>query len=93
MSVKLGPITILSVVQDRDGQVKLSFAEGACVPGPIMEIGNTNSRYRFAPGIKGFMEAWSRQGPSHHMAIGIGHVGGTLEKIGHALSIEAIRVC
>ena len=93
MSVKHGPITILSVVQDRDGQVKLSFAEGACVPGPIMEIGNTNSRYRFAPGIKEFMEAWSRQGPSHHMAIGIGHVGGTLEKIGHALSIEAIRVC
>ena len=93
MSVKHGPITMLSVVQDREGNVKLVFAEGESVPGPIMEIGNTNSRYRFSLGIKGFMAAWTSQGPAHHMAIGIGHVGGTLEKLGHTLGIEVIRVC
>src|SRR6266567_2279691 len=47
MTVKHGPVTLLSVVQTSDGKLKLLAAEGESVRGPILEIGNTNSRYRF----------------------------------------------
>ncbi len=38
MSVKHGPVTLLSVVQKVDGTLMLLVAEGESVPGPIMEI-------------------------------------------------------
>lgn len=44
MSVKQGPVTLLSVLQTADGRLELLVAEGESVPGPILEIGNTNSR-------------------------------------------------
>src|SRR5207249_9513503 len=57
MSVKHGPVTLLSVVQTADGQLKLLIAEGISEPGPILEIGNTNSRYRFPMGAREFMRS------------------------------------
>ena len=93
MTVKHGPVTLLSVVQRGDGSVLLQVAEGESVPGPILQIGNTNSRYKFSLGVKGFMNDWSKGGPAHHCAIGVGHVGDTIEKIAALLGIEILRVC
>jgi L-arabinose isomerase len=93
MSVKYGPVTLLSVVEDAKSRFKLLAAEGECVAGPILEIGNTNSRYRFPTGARGFVNAWNAQGPAHHCAVGVGHVAATLEKAAALMGIGFHRVC
>jgi L-arabinose isomerase len=93
MSVKHGPVTLLSVVQTVDGRIELLTAEGESVPGPILEIGNTNSRYRFAPGARRFVEDWNRHGPAHHCAVGVGHLASRIEKLGSLLGLRVNRVC
>jgi L-arabinose isomerase len=93
MTVKHGPVTLLSVVQRGDGKLMLLVAEGESVPGPVLMIGNTNSRYRFSIGAKAFMNAWSKAGPAHHCAIGVGHLAGKIEKLGSLLGVETMQVC
>ncbi len=63
------------------------------MPGPILKIGNTNSRYRFATGARRFVTEWSARGPAHHCAIGVGHIASKLEKLAHLLNLEMARVC
>jgi L-arabinose isomerase len=93
MSVKHGPVTLLSVVQTADGKLKLLVAEGESVPGPILQIGNTNSRYRFSIGARSFLNEWNVQGPAHHCAVGVGHVSSKLQKLGALLGMECVGVC
>jgi L-arabinose isomerase len=93
MSVRHGAVTLLSVVETHDGKLKLLVAEGESVPGAILEIGNTNSRYRFSIGARRFVNDWNAQGPAHHCAIGIGHVAHKIEKLGKLIGIETVRVC
>jgi len=93
MSVKHGPVTLLSVVETGAGKLKLLVAEGESVAGPILEIGNTNSRYRFRMGARQFVNAWNAEGPAHHCAVGTGHIAGKIAKLGLLLGIQAVRVC
>jgi L-arabinose isomerase len=92
MTVKHGPVTLLSVVENKEG-LFLLVAEGESVPGPVLEIGNTNSRYRFLIGAKEFVNCWSKQGPAHHCAIGVGHIANKLNKLSFILGIPFVRVC
>lgn len=93
MSVKHGPVTLLAVVETGDGRLKLLVAEGESVAGPILEIGNTNSRYQFTIGARRFMNEWNSQGPAHHCAVGVGHIADKLGKLGRLLGIETVQVC
>ncbi len=93
MSVKHGPVTLLSVVETADGRLKLLVAEGESVPGPVLEIGNTNSRYKFPIGARKFTNDWNAQGPAHHCAVGVGRLAHKIEKLGRLIGIETVRVC
>jgi L-arabinose isomerase len=88
MSVKHGPVTLLSVAQTTDGKLKLLVAEAISEPGPTLEIGNTNSRYRFSMGARAFMNAWNAEGPAHHCAVGVGHISSKLRKLAQLLGME-----
>jgi L-arabinose isomerase len=88
MKVRLGPVTILGCTQTHDGRLKLLAAEGESVSGPTFRIGNTNSRIRFpsAPGT--FFDAWCAEGPTHHVALGVGHELSRLRKVADLLGLE-----
>lgn len=92
MTVKHGDVTFLSVCEGKDG-IFLLVAEGKSVEGPTLQIGNTNSRYRFNCGARVFMNKWSKAGPSHHCAIGVGHVADKLEKVAFLLNIPIVKIC
>ena len=93
MAVKHGPVTLLSVIERPGGKLALLCAQAESVPGPILEIGNTNSRYRFPCGARAFIQQWNATGPAHHCAVGIGHLADKLAKLGCLLDIETLRVC
>jgi L-arabinose isomerase len=93
MSVRHGPVTLLSVAEKGDGKLIFLTAEAESVPGPILEIGNTNSRYRFPIGARSFISQWNTQGPAHHCAVAVGHITGKLQRVAGLLGIDCVRVC
>lgn len=92
MSVSHGPVTLLSVVETGKGTLKLLVAEAESVAGPILEIGNTNSRYKFSSGARNFVEAWNQEGPAHHCAIGKGNIASKIKKLGDILNLDVVHI-
>jgi L-arabinose isomerase len=88
MKVKLGPVTILCLTQTAEGRLKLIAAEGESIAGPTFRIGNTNSRIRFGSGPRAFFDAWCAEGPTHHVALGVGHELSRLRKVADLLGFE-----
>ncbi|MGA9719972.1 MAG: arabinose isomerase, partial [Acidobacteriaceae bacterium] len=93
MSVQHGPVTLLSIAEDKQHGFKFVVAHATCEPGSTLAIGNTNSRFRFPIGARQFVERWNEQSPAHHCAIGIGHLGPTLDKLARLLQIPIYQVC
>jgi L-arabinose isomerase len=93
MSVKQGSVTLLSIVECKHKYFKLLVAQGEVEPGPILQIGNTNSRFRFPIGARNFLTQWNSQAPAHHCAIGLGHLAPTLQKLAHLLNIDLVQIC
>jgi L-arabinose isomerase len=87
-NVKTGPITILGMTQTAEGRLKMLVAEGESLPGPRLEIGNTNSRLKFALDPAEFMNRWCAQGPTHHCALGVGRQARKVDKIARLLDLE-----
>ena len=90
--VKTGPVTILTVTQTAAGHLKLMVAEGEAQSGPVLHIGNTNSRLKFALPPAEFMDHWCAEGPTHHCALGVGHHARTILKLGRLLGLEVAHI-
>ncbi len=87
-SVRIGPITILGLTQTRHGRLKFLAAQGESLAGERLKIGNTNSRLRFGLDPAPFINTWCAEGPTHHVALGIGHVAGKIEKVAWLAGLE-----
>ncbi|WP_045235096.1 L-fucose/L-arabinose isomerase family protein [Deinococcus pimensis] len=90
--VRHGPVTILGLTQTADGKLKLLAAEGRSIPGPTLRIGNTNSRLKFDLDPAAFMDKWCEEGPTHHVALGVGHQAGRLRKVARLLGLDLVEV-
>lgn len=91
-NVKTGPVTILGLTQNAEGRFKFVGAEGESLPGPILRIGNTNSRIRFPLPPAEFVNRWCAEGPTHHCALGTGHRLDEIEKLAWLLNVPLARV-
>jgi L-arabinose isomerase len=90
--LKVGPVTIVGLTQTYDGRFKFVVAEGESLAGPIPPTGNTNTRCRFAPDVATFIENWSLEGPTHHFALGVGHISHMIENLARCWGIEYVNV-
>ena len=91
-NVKTGPATIVGLTQDAEGRLKMIGAEGESLPGPILKIGNTNSRLRFGLPPAAFVNRWCEQGPTHHCALGIGRRLAEFNKLAHLTGVPLVTV-
>jgi L-arabinose isomerase len=90
--VRYGPVTICGCTQTADGRLKLVVAEGESIPGATFRIGNTNSRLRFPSPPADFFERWCAEGPTHHVALGVGHRAGDLRRVALLLGLDYAEV-
>jgi L-arabinose isomerase len=87
MRAQTGPVTILGLTQTADGHLKLIGAEGESLSGPVLQIGNSNHRLRFDQDLPEFMDAWCALGPTHHVALGLGHRLADIRKVADLLNV------
>ena len=88
-----GPVTLLNVSQFNAGETfKLIYTVGEAVDGDILSIGNPNCRVRVDQPLHEFFDRWCQQGPSHHIALGIGDQSQEIDAFAEAMNFEAVRV-
>lgn len=92
LQVRYGPVTIVGCTQTAEGRLKLLVGEGESIPGDTFRIGNTNSRLRFGLPPAEFFERWCAEGPTHHVALGVGHVADEVRKVASLLGLEYAEV-
>jgi L-arabinose isomerase len=90
--VRYGPVTIVGCTQTAEGRLKLIVAEGSSIEGATFRIGNTNSRLRFSLPPAEFFETWCEHGPTHHVALGVGHVAREVRSVARLLDLEFAQV-
>ena len=83
---------MLSINVDRNGKFRMIAAEGTSIAGDIPQTGNTNTRVSFGGDVCEFLAHWCEAGPTHHLALGVGHHIDTLRKFAKISGIELIEV-
>jgi L-arabinose isomerase len=92
-NIPKGPVTLLNLTQfAAGGRFKLIYSVGEALRGDILNIGNPNCRVRVRLPIHEFMDAWCQQGPSHHVALGLGDKSQELKCFAEAIGFECVEV-
>lgn len=91
-NIRSGPITLLSCSVGADGKLKMILGRGESIPGDIPQTGNTNTRCRFGCGAEAFITRWCAEGPTHHLALGVGDCTEAIELFCKIKNIELRRV-
>ena len=79
--IREGPITMLSIGDNGKGSYKFVIAEGVRSSADSADREHKHARHLPA-GREDVPEKWVAEAPTHHFALGIGHHGESLEKIG-----------
>jgi L-arabinose isomerase len=88
-----GPVTLLNLTQiNTDRHFKLIYTTAEVIPGDILNIGNPNCRVRISRPMHEFMDAWCQQGPSHHIALGLGDKSAELDAFAESAGLTCVRV-
>jgi L-arabinose isomerase len=90
--VKPGPVTAFGIAQDRDGTFRFVASAGEVVPGPLLRIGNTTSRVRFAADPGEWTDRWSATGISHHWVLCVGDIRPDLSAAADLLGVQLTEV-
>ena len=91
MSVKHGPVTLLSAVEAAEGRLRLLVAEGESVrPDP--------GDRQHEQSLPIFHRRGDSSNPGTSMAppiaaVGVGHIAGMTEKLNQLLQMEVAKVC
>ncbi len=88
-----GSATLLNLSQfDAGDTFKLVYTVGEVVPGDVLSIGNPNCRVKINQPIHEFFDNWCQQGPSHHIAVGIGDLSNEIEAFAEVMKFNVVRI-
>jgi L-arabinose isomerase len=87
-SVRKGPITILGLTQTCDGRLKFLAAEGECLAGERLKDRQHQQPPAIRAGTRALHQCLLQRGPTHHCALGVGHVLGKLKKVSWLTGLE-----
>ena len=90
--IEKGPVTLVAITHNKNGEYKIICAEGECVEGPVFKLGDTNSRIKFDMGLKKFVNTWCMQGPTHHCVLTTGHCADVLKKTAVLLNCDLVEI-
>ncbi|MCA9423717.1 MAG: L-fucose/L-arabinose isomerase family protein [Candidatus Omnitrophica bacterium] len=79
--VRTGPITNLGITQTEDGKLLAISNQGMATDGEILRIGNTMTPVKFDKKPTHFMNEWFAHGPTHHVAMSVGHNTSQFQKV------------
>jgi L-arabinose isomerase len=91
--IRKGPVTLMNLTQFNSGDTfKLIYSVGEAISGDILSIGNPNCRVRVNKPLDEFMNMWCQQGPSHHIALGVGDYSSEIETFAEAMGFICIKI-
>ncbi len=88
--VSEGPVTLLGVTQTKDGKLKFIISEGEAVNAPILKIGNTQTHIKFDVDPDTYMDKWFVEGPTHHLALSVGHNEKQFIKVAQMMDVKYV---